>query len=58
MPWLKDRYKDDIVPAMQKEFSYSNVNQVPRLSKIVVNVGRPAAGDHPRQKINCDISIA
>jgi large subunit ribosomal protein L5 len=39
MPWLKDRYKDDIVPAMQKEFSYSNVNQVPRLSKIVVNVG-------------------
>ncbi len=39
MPRLKDRYKDDIIPAMVKEFSYSNVNQVPRVSKVVVNVG-------------------
>lgn len=39
MPRLKDRYQDDIVPAMLKEFNFSNVNQVPRVSKIVVNVG-------------------
>ena len=39
MPRLKDRYRDEIVPAMQKEFNYSNVNQVPRITKIVVNVG-------------------
>ncbi len=39
MPWLKDKYKEEIVPAMFKEFDYSNVNQVPRLTKIVVNVG-------------------
>ena len=39
MPRLKDRYQNDIVPAMLKEFNFSNVNQVPRFSKIVVNVG-------------------
>jgi large subunit ribosomal protein L5 len=39
MPRLKDRYKQEVVPALCKEFSYSNVNQAPRLNKIVVNVG-------------------
>jgi large subunit ribosomal protein L5 len=39
MPRLKDRYKEEVVPALCKEFSYSNVNQAPRLNKIVVNVG-------------------
>lgn len=39
MPRLKDRYSEEIVPAMVKEFSYSNVNQVPRITKIVVNMG-------------------
>ena len=39
MPRLKDRYKEEIVPAMVKEFDYSNVNQVPRITKVVVNGG-------------------
>jgi len=39
MPRLKDTYKQDIVPAMVKEFDYANVNQVPRIAKVVVNVG-------------------
>jgi len=39
MPRLKDRYKEEIVPAMVKEFGYSNVNQVPRVTKVVVNIG-------------------
>jgi large subunit ribosomal protein L5 len=39
MPRLKDKYKQDIVPAMLKEFNYSNVNQVPRITKTVVNIG-------------------
>lgn len=37
MARLKDKYINDVVPAMMKEFSYSNVMQVPRLTKIVVN---------------------
>ena len=36
---LKARYRAEIVPAMQKEFNYSNVMQVPTLVKIVVNMG-------------------
>jgi large subunit ribosomal protein L5 len=36
---LRDRYKNEAIPAMQKQFGYSNPNQVPRLEKIVVNVG-------------------
>jgi large subunit ribosomal protein L5 len=38
-PRLKLRYRDDIVAAMRKEFDYPNVMQVPRLVKIVVNMG-------------------
>ncbi len=36
---LKQRYQSDIVPAMREEFGYDNVNEVPRLEKIVVNIG-------------------
>jgi len=39
MPRMKDKYREEIVPAMLKEFGYSNVNQVPRMTKVVVNVG-------------------
>jgi large subunit ribosomal protein L5 len=36
---LKDRYQAEVVPALQKQFGYTNPNQVPRLDKIVVNIG-------------------
>jgi len=39
MPRLKDRYRSDVVPALMKRFEYSNVMQVPRVSKVVVNMG-------------------
>lgn len=38
-PRLKDRYREEIAPAMAKEFAYPNVNQIPGLTKIVVNMG-------------------
>jgi len=38
-PRLKERYKKDVVPQLMKEFSYKNPMQVPRLTKIVLNVG-------------------
>jgi large subunit ribosomal protein L5 len=38
-PRLKERYQKEIVPALVKEFNYSNTNAVPRLRKIVVNMG-------------------
>jgi large subunit ribosomal protein L5 len=39
MPELEVKYKDEIIPALMKEFSYSTVMQVPRLKKIVINQG-------------------
>src|SRR5438552_1671449 len=39
MPRMKERYRQEIVPAMMKEFKYSNLMAVPRLRKIVVNMG-------------------
>jgi large subunit ribosomal protein L5 len=38
-PRLKVRYRDEIVPALEQEFSYDNPMQVPDLVKIVVNMG-------------------
>jgi len=38
-PVLKTRYKEEIIPALMKEFSYKTVMQVPRLEKIVLNQG-------------------
>jgi large subunit ribosomal protein L5 len=39
IPRLKEKYNKEIVPALQKEFSYTSVMQVPRLSKICLNQG-------------------
>jgi len=38
-PRLKEKYKNEIVPAMMKEFSYKNIMQVPKIQKVVLNVG-------------------
>jgi large subunit ribosomal protein L5 len=38
-PRLKTRYNAEIKPALTKEFGYKNVMQVPRLEKVVINIG-------------------
>ena len=38
-PRLKEKYRSEIVAKLQEELAYANVNQVPRLEKIVVNMG-------------------
>ncbi len=38
-PNLKKKYKEEIIPALTKEYSYTSVMQVPRLSKIIINQG-------------------
>ena len=38
-PRLKERYQKEIVPALVKEFGYRNIMAVPRLCKIVINMG-------------------
>jgi large subunit ribosomal protein L5 len=39
MSRLKDRYAQDVVPALKKEFGYGNVMAIPRIEKVVVNMG-------------------
>jgi large subunit ribosomal protein L5 len=39
VPRLKERYRQEIAPALREEFSYANVMQIPTLTKIVVNMG-------------------
>ena len=39
MPRLLDKYKKEIVPALMKDFGYGNVMQVPRITKVSVNMG-------------------
>ena len=39
MARLKEYYKTNVIPQMQKRFSYRNIMQVPRLEKIVINMG-------------------
>ena len=39
MSRLKDRYQNEVVPALRKEFGYANPMAVPRLTKVVVNMG-------------------
>jgi large subunit ribosomal protein L5 len=39
MSRLKDRYSNDVAPALTKEFGYSNVMAIPRITKVVVNMG-------------------
>ena len=48
MSRLKDQYKAEIVPALTKKFGYENVMQVPKLDKIVINMGVGEAKENPK----------
>lgn len=53
-PRLMKRYRDEVLPALQKEFSLSNVHAVPRLEKIVINMG---VGEASREAKVLDAAI-
>jgi large subunit ribosomal protein L5 len=48
MPRLRDNYTQEIVPAMMKKFNYSNIMQVPKLVKVVINMGMGDIKDNPK----------
>lgn len=49
MARLKEKYIKEVVPAMMKQFGYSNIMQVPRIEKVVINMGVGAAVQDPKQ---------
>lgn len=48
MARLRDTYNQEIVPAMMNKFGYKNVMQVPKLDKIVINMGMGDIKDNPK----------
>ena len=48
MARMRDYYVKDVAPALMKKFSYKSVMQIPKLEKIVVNVGCGEARDNPK----------
>lgn len=57
-PRLLVRYRKDVVPHLSKEFSYGNIHQVPKLDKIVVNVGLGEATQNPKLLDNAVVELA
>ena len=59
MPRLKDQYQKEIAPALMKKFGYKSVMQIPKLDKVVVNVGCGEARDNPKimEAIVSDLAI-
>ena len=45
---LYDKYVTEVVPALQQKFGYKNVNQIPKIDKIVLNVGAGEAKDNAK----------
>ncbi|MFZ6020777.1 MAG: 50S ribosomal protein L5 [Chloroflexota bacterium] len=45
---LKEKYQNEVVPALMKELDLHNVMQVPRITKVVVNIGLGEALDNPK----------
>ncbi|MBE5821242.1 MAG: 50S ribosomal protein L5 [Clostridiales bacterium] len=48
MERLREKYEKEIVPALMKKFSYKSVMQVPKLEKIVINIGVGESKDNPK----------
>jgi large subunit ribosomal protein L5 len=47
-PILQARYKDEVVQALMDEFKYQNIMEVPRVQKVVINIGLGEANENPK----------
>jgi large subunit ribosomal protein L5 len=47
VPRLKEKYRDEVVPALEKQFGYDNLMEVPRLKKLCINRGVGEATENP-----------
>ncbi|AIH04226.1 MULTISPECIES: 50S ribosomal protein L5 [Thermodesulfobacterium] len=48
MSWLKEYYKNEVIPRLRERFGYKNIHQVPKLEKISVNMGLNEAVTNPK----------
>lgn len=52
MEKLREQYEKEVVPALMKKFNYKSVMQVPKLEKIVINIGLGDTKDNPKSLEN------
>jgi len=57
-PRLLERYRSEVVPKLRKEFGYDNAHEVPRLSKVVVNVGLGEATSNAKLLEQAGVELA
>ena len=59
MEKLREQYINEVIPAMMKKFNYTSVMQVPKLEKVVINIGLGETKDNPKALDNAmnDLSI-
>lgn len=59
MEVLREQYQKEVIPALMKKFNYKSVMQVPKLEKIVINIGLGDVKDNPKSLDNAinDLSI-
>ena len=59
MEKLREQYEKEIIPALMKKFEYKSIMQVPKLEKIVINIGLGDTKDNPKSLENAinDLSI-
>jgi len=55
---LKEQYKKEVIPALMKKFEYKSVMQVPKLDKIVINIGLGDTKDDPKSLENAINDLA
>ena len=46
VPRLKELYVKNVIPALEKEFGFKNANEVPKVSKVVINIGLSEAKEN------------
>ncbi len=59
MEKLREQYQKEVIPALMKKFNYKSVMEVPKLEKIVINIGLGDVKDNPKSLENAmnDLSI-
>ena len=58
MSRLKEQYQNEIVDAMIKKFGYKNIMEVPKLDKIVINIGLGDTKENPKELDNAISELA
>ena len=58
METLREQYEKEVVPAMMKKFNYKSVMQVPKLEKIVINIGLGDVKENPKSLDNAVAELA